>query len=93
MGLPVEGFFLSHVVKLTTIRFVLSIVVAEDLHLEQLDIKTVFLHGDLEDDIYDIATGLYHVRKGAISLQAQEESLWLETGSETVVSEVQQIHY
>jgi len=36
-------------VKLTTIRFILSIVAAEDLHLEQLNIKTVFLHDDLED--------------------------------------------
>jgi len=41
-------------VKLTTIRFVLSIVVAENLHLEQLDVKTAFFHGDLEEDIYII---------------------------------------
>ena len=42
----------SLVVKLTTIRYVLSIVAADDLHLEQLDIKIVFLHGDLEENIY-----------------------------------------
>ena len=42
----------SHVMKLTTIRSVLNIVAAMDLHLKQLDIKTVFLHGDLEEDIY-----------------------------------------
>jgi hypothetical protein len=42
----------SPVVKMTTIRTVLSIVAAEDLHLEQLDVKTAFLHGDLEEDIY-----------------------------------------
>uniref|UniRef100_A0A2N9FSS1 Retrovirus-related Pol polyprotein from transposon TNT 1-94 n=1 Tax=Fagus sylvatica TaxID=28930 RepID=A0A2N9FSS1_FAGSY len=43
----------SPVVKLTTIRLVLGIVVvAENLHLEQLDVKTAFLHGDLEEDIY-----------------------------------------
>ncbi|KAK9133630.1 hypothetical protein Scep_013158 [Stephania cephalantha] len=42
----------SPVVKMTTIRTVLSIVAAEDLHLEQLDVKTAFLHGDLEENIY-----------------------------------------
>ena len=39
-------------VKLTTIRIVLGFVAKEDLHLEQLDVKTVFLHGDLEEEIY-----------------------------------------
>ena len=34
------------------ITSILSIVAAEDLHLEQLDVKTVFLHGDLEVNIY-----------------------------------------
>jgi hypothetical protein len=39
-------------VKLTTIRLILGIVAAENLHLEQLDVKTAFLHSDLEEDIY-----------------------------------------
>ena len=39
-------------VKMTSIRTILSLVVVEDLHLEQLDVKTSFLHGDLEEDIY-----------------------------------------
>jgi ATP-binding cassette subfamily B (MDR/TAP) protein 1 len=42
----------SLVVKLTTIRLVLSIVATKGLYLEQLDVKTAFLHGDLEEEIY-----------------------------------------
>ena len=37
---------------MTSIRTILSLVAAEDLHLEQLDVKTTFLHGDLEEEIY-----------------------------------------
>ena len=42
----------SPVFKMTSIRTILSLVAAEDLHLEQLDVKTAFLHGDLEEEIY-----------------------------------------
>ena len=37
---------------MTTIRIVLSIVVVEDLCLKQLHVKTAFLHGELEEEIY-----------------------------------------
>ncbi|WVZ00646.1 hypothetical protein V8G54_026715 [Vigna mungo] len=40
------------VVKLNTIKSVLSIVASEGLYLEQLDVKTAFLHGDLDEEIY-----------------------------------------
>lgn len=42
----------SPVVRLTTIRIVLAMCATLDLHLEQLDVKTAFLHGDLEEEIY-----------------------------------------
>ncbi|RVW88928.1 Retrovirus-related Pol polyprotein from transposon TNT 1-94 [Vitis vinifera] len=44
----------SPAVKMSTIRLVLGMVAAENLHLEQLDVKTAFLHGDLEEDLYMI---------------------------------------
>jgi hypothetical protein len=37
---------------MTTIRLVLGIVATKNLHPEQLDVKTTFLHGELEEDIY-----------------------------------------
>ncbi|KAH9784261.1 hypothetical protein KPL71_009581 [Citrus sinensis] len=42
----------SPVVRLTTIRVVLAMCATFDLHLEQLDVKTAFLHGELEEEIY-----------------------------------------
>ena len=42
----------SPVVRHTSIRILLSLVVHKGLELHQLDIKTAFLHGDLEEEIY-----------------------------------------
>ena len=41
----------SHLVKMTSINTILSLVAVKDLHLEQLDVKATFLHGDLEEHI------------------------------------------
>nr|CAE03834.3 OSJNBb0013J13.11 [Oryza sativa Japonica Group] len=42
----------SPVVKHSSIRTFFSIVAMDDLELKQLDVKTTFLHGELEDEIY-----------------------------------------
>ncbi|KAG7558728.1 Integrase catalytic core [Arabidopsis thaliana x Arabidopsis arenosa] len=42
----------SPVVRHTSIRTLLAIVANQDLELEQLDVKTAFLHGVLEEEIY-----------------------------------------
>ncbi|KAJ4729013.1 Retrovirus-related Pol polyprotein from transposon TNT 1-94 [Melia azedarach] len=42
----------SPVVRHTSIRVLLAIVAHQDLELEQLDVKTAFLHGELEEEIY-----------------------------------------
>ena len=42
----------SQVVKHSSIRALLGIVAMHDLELEQLDVKTTFLHRELEEDIY-----------------------------------------
>ncbi|CAM8970182.1 unnamed protein product [Rhodiola kirilowii] len=60
--LPAKGFtqregiefaeIFSPVVKHSAIRVVLSMVAEFDLELEQLDVKTAFLHGKLDEEIY-----------------------------------------
>lgn len=42
----------SPVVKHSSIHVLLALVVMYDLELEQLDVKTTFLHGELEEQIY-----------------------------------------
>lgn len=42
----------SPVVKHTSIRILLAMVAHFDFELEQMDVKTAFLHGELEEDIY-----------------------------------------
>lgn len=50
-GIDVTEVF-SSVVKHCSIRIMLSIVTQFDLQLHQLDVKTTFLHGDLEEVLY-----------------------------------------
>ena len=39
-------------VKMSSIRVVLGLAACMELEVEQLDVKTAFLHGDLEEEIY-----------------------------------------
>ena len=50
-GVDFDEIF-APVVKMTSIRTVLSIAASMDLEVEQMDVKTAFLHGDLEEEIY-----------------------------------------
>lgn len=42
----------SHVVKCTTIRVILALVAQFNWELEQMNVKTTFLHGGLDEIIY-----------------------------------------
>ena len=49
----------SPVIKYTTIRVMLVLVAHNDWEIEQMDVKTTFLHGDLEETIYMKEDGLH----------------------------------
>ena len=46
------GEIFSPVAKLTSIRFLLSLVATFDLEAKKMDVKKTFLHGDLDEEIY-----------------------------------------
>ena len=46
------GEIFTPLVKMTSIRTVLSIATSMDLEVEQLYVKMAFLHEDLEEEIY-----------------------------------------
>ena len=46
------GEIFSLVAKLTSIRVLMSLATTFDLEIEKMDVKTTFLHGDLEEEIY-----------------------------------------
>ena len=50
-GVDFDKIF-SSVVKMNTLRCVLALVAHLDLELVPMDVKIVFLHGDLEEEIY-----------------------------------------
>ncbi|KAH9734881.1 Integrase catalytic domain-containing protein [Citrus sinensis] len=52
--LVTNGSIRSNVMAMTkwSVRVVLAMCATFDLHLEQLDLKTAFLHGELEEEIY-----------------------------------------
>ena len=37
---------------MTSIRFLLSLAATFDLEVEKMDVKTTFLHGDMNEEIY-----------------------------------------
>jgi len=51
----------SPVVKMSSIRIVLSLASTLDLEVEKMDVKIDFLHGDLEEEIYMKQPDGFHV--------------------------------
>ena len=50
-GIDFDEIF-SPVVKMFSIRVILGLAVSMNIELEELDVKTAFLHGDLDGEIF-----------------------------------------
>ena len=62
-------------------------VVQFDLELVQLNVKTVFLHGNLKE-IHDLTKWIQGCWKRKLGLQIDKITLWIETISEAVVQAI-----
>ena len=71
---------------MSSIRVILSLVSALYLECEQVDVKTDFLHGDLEEEIYMEQPKGFKVKgKENMSLQVEEELVWAKASSSSMV--------
>ena len=68
IGLDFDKIF---TVKMASIWMVLSIATRTDLQVEQLDVKTTFLHDDLKEEIY------MQLSEGFIKKQKENLVCWL----------------
>ena len=72
----------SPVVKHSSIRILLALVAQYELDLDQLDVKTTFLHGNLDEEIYmSQPTGFKTARERRYGVQAKEVVVWVKTVS------------
>ncbi len=71
----------------------LSIVATKGLYLEQLDVKTAFLHGDFEEEIYmQQLEGFAEKGNEKMVCRLTKSFDWFETSSSTVVQEVRWVY-
>ena len=66
----------SPVVKHSSIRILLALVAQLDLELVQIDVKTVFLYGDLDEEIYMNQPDGYKVARKEKMVCKLEKSLY-----------------
>ena len=55
-------------VRHTSIRTMLSLVVYFHMELEQMDVKTNFLHGELEETVYMVQKRVYSTWIGTLGM-------------------------
>ncbi|GKU93138.1 hypothetical protein SLEP1_g6763 [Rubroshorea leprosula] len=83
-GIDYDEIF-SPIVKMTSIRAILALVGSLNLEIEQVDVNTAFLHGDLEEGIYMKQPKGFKVQgKKNLVLQIEKKLIWSQTSSKAM---------
>ena len=79
---------LSPIIKITTLSLVIALVVRMHLKLAHMDVKIVFLHSDLHEEVYMQQPKGFIEKSDSSLLYALEESKLLETSIKRVIPKV-----
>ena len=74
-GIDFDEIF-SLVVKMSSIQVILGLTASLDLELEQMDVNTVFLHIDLEEEIYMVKPKEFEVKRKEHKVCRLKKSLY-----------------
>ena len=72
------------VVQFDSLRLLLAFAATYDMEIHQLDVKTAFLNGDLDEEIFMSQPPAIESSDSNASVSIEEESLWSEAGTTTV---------
>jgi hypothetical protein len=87
MGIDFDEIF-SLVIKMSLNQVALCIAATMNLEIEQLDVETTLLHGDLEEEITWSIYKDSWLQERSTKCAIEEELVCLKTSSLTVVQEV-----
>jgi allantoicase len=74
--------------KYQSLRTILALACEEGMHIHRMDVKTAFLNGNLEEEVYMEQTE-FMVKEGqSESVEIEEGSVWVETSTKSLEQEI-----